>query len=137
MKEVCVIGAGVGGLVATRYLMDKFNVTVYEATNNIGGVWLYNKGNKAEKPTPMYKNLRTNLPKQLMVFRDLPHTTDVPTFQTHFQVMTYLDRYCDMFGIRSFIQFNTPVMSLEPDLSSSPVKWLVKTKTGWHNDNEL
>jgi cation diffusion facilitator CzcD-associated flavoprotein CzcO len=130
MKDICVIGAGVAGLVAARYLQEKFCVTIYEASSSIGGIWLYNKHMTGVKHTPMYKNLRTNLPKQLMTFRDLPYDQDIPTFLTHGQVMDYLDRYCQKFSISSLIKFDTPVISVKPELSSDPVKWIVSTTKG-------
>ena len=130
MKDVCVIGAGVAGLVAARYLREKFCVTIYEASPSIGGIWLYNKHETGVKHTPMYKNLRTNLPKQLMSFRDLPYHKDIPTFLTHGQVMKYLEDYSKKFSIADLIYFNTPVTSVKPETSTDPVKWIVSTANG-------
>ena len=130
MKDVCVIGAGVAGLVAARYLQENFCVTIYEASASIGGIWLYNKHKAGVKHTPMYKNLRTNLPKQLMTFRDLSYENNVPTFLTHGQVMDYLENYSKKFSLSNLIQFNTPVISVKPVQSTDPVKWNVTTKNG-------
>ena len=132
MRNVCVIGAGVAGLVAARYLREKFCVTIYEASGSIGGIWLYNKQQTGVKHTPMYQNLRTNLPKQLMTFRDLPYEEDIPTFLTHGHVMNYLNDYCKKFSLASLIEFNTSVISVKPEISSDPVKWSVTTTKGEH-----
>ena len=134
MKEVCIIGAGVAGLAAARYLRECFKVTIYEASSTIGGIWYYNKGDASVfngvKPTPMYKNLRTNLPKQLMSFRDLDYDDDIPTFPTHGQVMDYLEKYCTKFGVINDIQFSHPVLSVKPWLQDDTLKWLIKTPKG-------
>ena len=130
MKDVCVIGAGVAGLVAARYLREKFCVTIFEASSSIGGIWLYNKDKTGVKHTPMYKNLRTNLPKQLMTFRDLSYNKDVPTFLTHGHVMDYLENYSEKFSLSNLIQFDTPVISVKPVESTDSVKWNVTTTKG-------
>ena len=130
MRRVCIIGAGVAGIVAARYLKEVSRVTLYEASSCIGGVWLYTKDKDVTKHTPMYKNLRTNLPKQLMTFRDLQHETNTPTFLTHQQVMDYIHLYCDKFNINDLISFNTPVTCLRPDTCTDPVKWIVSTGNG-------
>ena len=130
MKDVCVIGAGVAGLVAARYLREKFCVTIFEASSSIGGIWLYNKDKTGVKHTPMYKNLRTNLPKQLMTFRDLSYNKDVPTFLTHGHVMDYLENYSKKFSLSNLIQFDTPVISVKPVESTDSVKWNVTTTKG-------
>jgi len=40
IQKVCVIGAGVAGLIVAKVLMDiGLNVTVYERGGQPGGVW--------------------------------------------------------------------------------------------------
>lgn len=74
--NVVVIGSGIAGLLATKYAKAAgFNVTCYEQTDSIGGTWVFEEGFGVKKNglpihTAMYKNLRTNLPKQLMGFFD-------------------------------------------------------------------
>ena len=133
MKEVCIIGAGVAGLVAARYLKEHFYLTIFEATSRVGGIWLYNEDNNDAGSTAMYKNLRTNLPKQLMSFRNFPYDGDLPTFLTHSQVESYLVRFCNYFSIRELIKFDTPVISVKPEINymgSSSLKWIVESYQG-------
>lgn len=62
--NIAVIGAGPGGLFSAKYsLAHGHNVTVYEQSDEIGGVWVYtNKTGKNEYGlnihTAMYKGLR-------------------------------------------------------------------------------
>ena len=124
--KLCVIGAGVSGLVVSRYMKNVCDVSVFEATNTIGGVWLYND------ITPMYQNLQTNLTKHLMEFKDLKYPDKTQDFLTHTHVMEYLDEYCKLFELKRLIQFNTRVSSVKPrGAHGSPdFKWIVKSKRG-------
>ena len=133
MKNACVIGAGVAGIITARHLLDNFNVTILEASSNIGGVWVYKKETGS---TPMYRNLKTNLPKQVMRFQELDHPVDATTFLTHKEVMAYLSHYCSKFGIWDKISFNDRVLHVKPDMNNynedniNSVKWIVSTDKG-------
>lgn len=62
--NVCVIGAGTSGLCAAKHaLQNGFNVTVYEQTEVIGGIWWYTDETGKDKyglpiHTAMYQGLR-------------------------------------------------------------------------------
>lgn len=124
--KLCVIGAGISGLVVSRYMQSICDITVFEATSTIGGVWLYNE------KTPMYQNLETNLPKQLMQFKDLTYAAQIPAFLTHSHVMEYLEEYCQLFDLKKLIKFNTRVVSVKPrgEHGSPEFKWLVESSRG-------
>lgn len=133
MKDVCIIGAGVAGLINARYLKECFTVTIFEATSYIGGIWFFNDYGTDTGKNAMYKNLRTNLPKQLMTFRDFSYDEDLPTFLTHSHVQSYLESYCDAYSIRELIEFNTPVVSVKPErnyMESNSLKWIVESSKG-------
>ena len=132
MKYVCVIGAGVSGIIAARYLKEHYSVTIYEANPTIGGIWVYNKDQPGDNHTPMYKYLLTNIPKQMMCYKDLAYDDDQKCFLTSEQVMDYMERYCEKFSIKSLIEFNTPVTSVKPEISDETVKWVISTAKGKH-----
>lgn len=64
--RVCVIGAGVSGIATTRQLakdLDRFEITVFERSYEVGGTWLYTDETETDKygypvHSGMYKNLR-------------------------------------------------------------------------------
>ena len=58
--KICVIGAGVAGLVALRRIQSipGFEGVVYEQTADIGGVWSDLENQKQCFQTPMYQGLR-------------------------------------------------------------------------------
>ncbi|CAG8567983.1 4001_t:CDS:2 [Paraglomus occultum] len=52
IQKVCVIGAGVAGLVTAKVLMDiGLNVTVYERGEQPGGIWVYSEDTG---PVPLF-----------------------------------------------------------------------------------
>jgi len=58
MKEVVVIGAGASGLAAIRSLLkykDKVNITAYEVSDRVGGLWV---NRDPYKTSPMYDGLQ-------------------------------------------------------------------------------
>lgn len=63
-KTVCVIGAGASGLASAKYSLEQgFDVTVYEQTKQIGGIWYYTDETGVDQysvpiHTPMYQGLR-------------------------------------------------------------------------------
>jgi cation diffusion facilitator CzcD-associated flavoprotein CzcO len=71
--KVAVIGAGAAGLVAAR-ILSRYGISckVFEKEDRSGGIWHF----RPKDPThPMYRNLRTNLPREIMAYRELPWTT--------------------------------------------------------------
>jgi cation diffusion facilitator CzcD-associated flavoprotein CzcO len=73
-KTVCIIGAGVAGLVSAKVLKrDGFEVTVFEKESAIGGVW-------AEPRS--YPELRSNNPRETYAFSDFDYPESADEFPT-------------------------------------------------------
>lgn len=114
MNTVAVIGAGPGGLVTARWLCSQgFEPTIFEQQPELGGQWTGRPGHSGVWPT-MY----TNTSRVLTAFSDLEHEGDV-TFLFNQQVLAYLNRYADMFGLRDRIRFG------------QRVDHVGRTATGW------
>jgi Flavin-binding monooxygenase-like len=102
-KKVAIIGAGAAGLVTGYCLSDrqgKFDVTIFEQTSHVGGTWIYTETTGTDEyslpiHSSMYKNLRTNLPKELMYFPGFPHLNELPSFIAHEDVRFYLERFSE------------------------------------------
>ena len=88
--RVAVIGGGAAGLSAARVL-SRNGVTpvVLEKDEQVGGVWAYRANDKTR---PMYRGLRTNLPREVMAYREKPWgSTGVgKSYVTHKDVLQYL-----------------------------------------------
>ncbi|KAK4803715.1 hypothetical protein SAY86_003532 [Trapa natans] len=125
-RRVAVIGAGAGGLVAARELRrEGHHVIVYERENQVGGTWLYMPETEADllgrdpaRPvvhSSLYRSLRTNLPREVMGFREYPFVVradwsiDPRRFPSHTEVLAYLKG----FAIEEMVRFDTEVVKVE------------------------
>ena len=134
--RVAIIGAGASGLAAARvFSRSGIEPTVLEQNCFSGGVWKYqgtpaatSKGEtKSKKSSPMYRGLRTNLPKEIMAFREFPFPKTAssssssssfsssydPSFVTHQAVWDYLQAYQTHFDLTKYIQYSSTVQRLE------------------------
>lgn len=112
--RVAVIGAGVSGLAAARCLRaEGIEAVVFEQTGEIGGVWKFHE----EEPGgggPAYRSLRTNTSRQTTGFSDFPFPSSLPDYPTRAQVLVYLNKYADHFGLRDTIRLRTQVEAVRP-----------------------
>lgn len=122
--RVAIVGAGAAGLCAARHLLARpqtfASPTIYEQSNHIGGTWFYDDSCENHGSTThhvhssMYRDLRTNLPKEVMMFPDFPFEAGLPSFLPHQDVQSYLEKYCNFFSIKHHIKFNTTVEAVRP-----------------------
>ncbi|GMY15562.1 flavin-containing monooxygenase FMO GS-OX-like 9 [Fagus crenata] len=145
-KNVCVIGAGPSGLVAARELRKEgHSVVVLEQNHDVGGQWLYEPNVEAEDPlgrnkflkvhSSLYDSLRLISPREIMGFTDFPFLVkkgrDTRRFPGHKELFLYLRDFCEWFGLREMIRFNTRVEyvgMLDSDAIGKDLKWVVRTK---------
>ncbi|KAJ2851229.1 monooxygenase [Coemansia brasiliensis] len=123
-RRIGIIGAGPAGLAAARVFAEEsephtFSITILERSSTSGGVWNYTPTASCRYnvpqpdpacissasdircpesnifPTPMYDELHTNLPTDVMQFPDFPFASDVQTFPSHREVNQYLQLYAN------------------------------------------
>ncbi|XP_038241997.1 flavin-containing monooxygenase FMO GS-OX4-like isoform X2 [Dermochelys coriacea] len=121
--RVAVIGAGAAGLCAARHIAARPESfappVVFEASGRIGGTWVYTE-ETGQSPdglpihSSMYRDLRTNLPKEVMAFPDFPFDPSLPSFLHHSDVLAYLESYADHFCVREHIRFWWLVDAVSP-----------------------
>ncbi len=160
--RVAVIGAGAAGLVTIRELRragigngDADEVVAFEAGAEVGGTWVYTDDVEGDPlgrdPSghrvlgSMYASLRTNLPRDLMAFRDYPFDAahgdgkDARRFPGHGAVLAYLEHFAkDLdreFDALSSIRFETSVTRVTPpdgvgsgEASGGPGTWIVESR---------
>ncbi|XP_057677201.1 uncharacterized protein LOC130906676 isoform X3 [Corythoichthys intestinalis] len=116
--RVAVVGAGAAGLCAARHLLargDRFAPpVVFELSADVGGTWCYQERVGQDVRSSMYKNLRTNLPKEVMMFPDFPFDRQLGSFLSHQEVQRYLEDYCRHYNIRPHIRFSHTVEEVKP-----------------------
>ena len=99
-KTAAVLGAGVAGLATAKTLKQYgFDVTVYEARSELGGVWSNN-----------YRSLRVLEPKWVYGYPDWPWPRETPLFPPAKDVRNYLASYAEHFGIRNCIRLNSRIV---------------------------
>ncbi|XP_022998277.1 flavin-containing monooxygenase FMO GS-OX-like 9 [Cucurbita maxima] len=168
-RKVCVIGAGPSGLVAARELRKEgHKVVVFEQNHDIGGQWLYDPHVQNEHPlgkasnflnvhSSVYASLRIASPREIMGFSDFPFLVkkgrDTRRYPGHKELFLYLKDFCDWFGLRELIRFNTRVEYVgmldysdddvhvhnHHDHVGKEIKWVVRSrdKTGDDYDKIL
>ncbi|ESP04261.1 hypothetical protein LOTGIDRAFT_223998 [Lottia gigantea] len=133
MVRVAVIGAGAAGLCALRHMRAKpsvFQPVAFELGERVGGTWVYTDRTGIDKNgqpihSSMYRNLKTNLPKEVMAFPDFPFDSTLPSFISHLEVMKYLQKYTEHFNLEPYIKSKTLVERLTPiqENGTNDVTW--------------
>ncbi|MFT7131091.1 MAG: thioredoxin reductase [Gammaproteobacteria bacterium] len=145
IQKVAVIGAGASGLVTARELLRQgFDVTIFEQSENVGGLWVYDSETESDNlgldvdkrvHSSLYSSLRTNLPRDIMAFSDYRFDSsgggdsEWPRFPHHTQVCTYLTNFAKDYHLVDLIRFNTQVVQLQYGVSHSNVTLELKSLT--------
>ncbi|OCL10408.1 FAD/NAD(P)-binding domain-containing protein [Glonium stellatum] len=147
MKSVLIVGAGPSGLVAAKTLLHstpgKFNITVLEQQDRVGGMWALRKGEMGGKFNP---EMPTNLSRFTVAFSDLSWNSvdldgeadeikgkkksdHMPIFPKAWQVGRYLETYAKKYIPKDIIHLNSRVTKAERIMQDGVKKWKVKWKT--------
>jgi cation diffusion facilitator CzcD-associated flavoprotein CzcO len=104
---VCVIGAGVSGLVTGKALGDwGIEYECFEASDDVGGNWYFGNPNGRSSA---YRSLHIDTSKERISFKDFAMPAHYPDFPHHTEIHAWLRDYADAFGLRERIRFETPV----------------------------
>lgn len=107
-KQVAIIGAGPAGLAVAKHVLESgLEPVVFEQSNSIGGQW-----NAGAAHSGVWPSMRTNTSRVTTRFSDLAHEPGLPVFPTNQQILSYLRRYADQFGLEPYIHLNTRVKHL-------------------------
>ena len=107
LPTAAIIGAGCSGITALKGLVERgFDVTCFDASDRIGGNWVYENKNGM---SACYRDLHINTSRLKMAYSDYPMPDDYPDYPRHDQIATYFDAYVDNFGLRDRIRFETVV----------------------------
>ncbi|YAF96013.1 MAG: flavin-containing monooxygenase [Nodularia sp. CChRGM 3473] len=120
IQHICIIGAGISGLVAAKtFIEEGYEVTVFEKQKGLGGVW---EGSRT------YVGLTTQNPRDTYAFSDYPMPASYPEWPTAEQMRNYLESYAQNFGIVEKIRFQAEVTQLKRKTGIRP-GWIVGVKS--------
>ena len=92
---VAIIGAGVSGLAAARYLKSQgFSPTIFEAHDDLGGQW-----NRHNARSAVWPEMRTNTARFVTRFSDLQYPAGTSMFPRNGEVLDHLNRFAAMHGL--------------------------------------
>jgi hypothetical protein len=108
--RVAVIGAGPGGLVSAKHAIQAgFEVSVFEASDDLGGQW-----NTRAAHSGIWPGMQTNTSRAMTAFSDYPPPPSHDLHPFAEQIHDYLRSYSDAFGVTDRIRFNAEVHDLRP-----------------------
>src|ERR1700726_2306878 len=111
-KNVCIIGAGVSGVVAAKTFGARgHKVTILERSGDLGGVG---------GPARSYPEVQTQSPKDLYRYTDKAMPASYPEWPKGPQVYAYLAEYARDHGLDRLIRFNTAVQQMNRRPDSRP-----------------
>jgi dimethylaniline monooxygenase (N-oxide forming) len=109
-SRVAVIGAGPAGLVAAKHALEAgFDVTVFEAQQDLGGQW-----NTTSPASGVWPGMRTNTSRWMTAFSDFAVPSDHELHPFAEQIHAYLRAYANAFGVTQRIQVGRRIGSVRP-----------------------
>jgi cation diffusion facilitator CzcD-associated flavoprotein CzcO len=114
LPRACIIGAGISGLSIAKALKDKgIPFDCFEISDQVGGNWVFRNKNGR---SAAYQSLHIDTSKERLQLDDFPialSNANLPDYPHHAHVAKYFSDYCDHFGLRPLITFQTEVTKAE------------------------
>jgi Flavin-binding monooxygenase-like len=118
-NRVAIIGAGPGGIVVARYLLQHgFEPVLFEQSSRLGGQW-----NQGAPHSGVWPAMVTNTSRVNTHFSDLDWPPGTAMFPHNTRVLAYLERYSDRFDITRRIRLQHKVISVERESQGYRVTW--------------
>jgi dimethylaniline monooxygenase (N-oxide forming) len=115
--RIAIVGAGPSGVVTAKHALDaRFDATVFDAADDLGGQWYSTASHSG-----IWPGMHANTSRAMTAFSDAPAPEHYPLHPSAEQVHAYLRAYADRFGVAARIRLRTPVR---------------RVATGWDVDGE-
>jgi cation diffusion facilitator CzcD-associated flavoprotein CzcO len=108
--RVAVVGAGPGGLTAAKHALQAgFDVTVFEASDDLGGQW-----HTTAAHSGVWPGMHTNTSRAMTAFSDFPAPAEYSLHPAAEQIHAYLRAYAEHFGVTDRIRLDSRVCRVSP-----------------------
>jgi cation diffusion facilitator CzcD-associated flavoprotein CzcO len=123
--RVIVVGAGMSGILCGIRLQQEGigSFTIYEKGDRAGGTWRENT----------YPGLCCDIPSHVYSYSFEPNPDWSHQFSPGPEILDYMERTADKYGVTDFIRFGEEVTRCEYDGK----KWCVQTKNGIHDEADI
>jgi cyclohexanone monooxygenase len=119
MPTVAVLGAGAGGIVmGIRLKRAGYDFTIYEKSDGVGGTWRDNT----------YPGAACDVPSHLYSYSFAPNPWWSRTYATQPEILAYLERCTDQFGVRPHVRTGTAITQARWDAASQ--EWELTADSG-------
>ena len=109
---VAVLGAGAGGIVmGIRLQRAGYDFTIYEKSDGVGGTWRDNT----------YPGAACDVPSHLYSYSFAPNPWWSRTYATQPEILAYLERCTDQFGVRPHVRTGTAITEARWDDADAAV----------------
>lgn len=128
-KRVAIVGAGASGIPSAKQALSYgFEPTVFEASNDIGGLWRY-KPEETDESSVM-KSTVINTSKEMNAYSDFPPPDDFANFMHNRKMLDYLRSYASSFNFSKFLRMNHTVSNVRRSSTyANDGSWLVSYQT--------
>ncbi len=118
----CIIGAGPSGLATARaFAQAGIPYDILERHHDIGGIW-----DLSNPETPMYESAHFISSRTQSAFDGFPMPDDYPDYPSWRQVLAYIRRFAEQYGLRERVELGTRVDWVTP----SGEAWTVRLASG-------
>ncbi|KAK2744132.1 hypothetical protein FQN57_004392 [Myotisia sp. PD_48] len=138
--RIAIIGAGISGLVSLKTCLEMglSDVRIFEQRDSLGGQWNYQEPDPhtGASTSSIYENVILNSCRDTSCFSDFPiDPARYPDYFGHRQFLNYIHEYVTRFDLKSYIKFNTSVISCrQEEADQKKKKWIVQYQG--NDDNE-
>ena len=110
MQTVAIIGAGLGGLVSARWLLEQgFEPVIFDLGGRAGGQWT-----RDPRFSGIWASMRANSSKYMTALSDFPLPPGTPLYPPNEAVYAYLRSYAERFDLLPRLRLGTRVVEVAP-----------------------
>jgi cation diffusion facilitator CzcD-associated flavoprotein CzcO len=116
---IAILGSGAGGIaMGIKAARAGYEFTIYEKSDGVGGTWRHNT----------YPGAACDVPSHLYSFSFELNPWWTTTYATQPEILAYLERCCDQFGVRPHVRTGTEITEARWDDPAR--KWRLTSSAG-------